>query len=143
VLIETVAVGRQRMVVVGVGLNIAELASTRELKSGFACLQELEPAASPPAALHRVALPLVKALLQFEREGFASFAAAYARRDLLRGLRVSAHDAVDSNAVLEGTVEGVSSSGSLLLRVGPSLHLVSSGEVTLRVLGSEGGAALA
>ena len=143
VLIETVAVGRQRMVVVGVGLNVAEMAPTRELRNGFACLHELDPAASPPTALHRVALPLVKALLQFEREGFASFAAAYARRDLLRGLRVSAHDAVDSNAVLEGTVEGVSSSGSLLLRVGPSLHLVSSGEVTLRMVGSEGGPALA
>ena len=60
----------------------------------------------------------------------------------MRGLRVSAHDAVDSNAVLEGTVEGVSSSGSLLLRVGPSLHLVSSGEVTLRMVGNEGGPAL-
>ncbi len=143
VLIETVAVGRQRMVVVGVGLNVAEIAPTRELRSGMACLHELDPAASPPTALHRVALPLVKALLQFEREGFASFATAYARRDLLRGLRVCAHDAGDSSATLEGMVEGVSRSGSLLLRVGPSLHLVSSGEVTLDVVGSEGGRALA
>jgi BirA family biotin operon repressor/biotin-[acetyl-CoA-carboxylase] ligase len=143
VLIETVAVGRQRMVVVGVGLNVGEIAPTRELRSGMACLHELDPAASPPTALHRVALPLVKALLQFEREGFASFATAYARRDLLRGLRVSAHDAGDNSATLEGMVEGVSRSGSLLLRVGPSLHLVSSGEVTLHVVGSEGGRALA
>jgi BirA family biotin operon repressor/biotin-[acetyl-CoA-carboxylase] ligase len=128
--------------VVGVGLNIGELAPTRDLTDGFACLQEIDPAASPPAALRRVALPLVKTLLQFEREGFASFAAAYARRDLLRGRRVTAQGAVDSSAVLEGTVEGVSNSGALLLRVGPSLHLVSSGEVTLRTVGSEGGAAL-
>jgi BirA family biotin operon repressor/biotin-[acetyl-CoA-carboxylase] ligase len=141
VLIETVAVGRQRMVVVGVGLNVTAMTPTRDLTSGFACLQEIDPAASPPAALHRIALPLVKALLQFEREGFASFATAYVRRDLLRGQRVTAHDAVDSDAVLEGTVEGVSKSGALLLRVGPSLHLVSSGEVTLRMVGSQSGPA--
>jgi BirA family biotin operon repressor/biotin-[acetyl-CoA-carboxylase] ligase len=139
VLIETVAVGRQRMVVVGVGLNISEVAPTRELRSGFACLRELDPAANPPATLHRVALPMVKALQQFEREGFAGFATAYARRDLLRGLRVGARDTVDGSAVLEGTVEGVSSSGSLLLRVGPSLHLVSSGEVTVRMLDDKAG----
>jgi BirA family biotin operon repressor/biotin-[acetyl-CoA-carboxylase] ligase len=135
VLIETVAVGKQRMVVVGVGLNIAALTpqQQRGLSSGFACLQELDPAASAPAALHRVALPLVKALLQFEREGFAGFAQAYARRDLLRGLRVVTQDAADGSAPFEGIVEGVSGSGALLLRVGSSLRLVSSGEVSVRV----------
>ncbi len=141
VLIETVAVRRQRMVVVGVGLNIAALTSTRELSSGAACLQEIDPAASAPATLHRIALPLVKALQQFEREGFASFAPAYARRDLLRGQRVTTHDAVEGGVGLEGLVEGVSGSGSLLLRVGPALHLVSSGEVTVRLVGSEAGPA--
>jgi len=137
VLIETVAVGRQRMVVVGVGLNIAPLSSPqpRELSSGFACLQELSAAASAPAALHSVALPLVRALLQFEREGFAGFAPAYARRDLLRGRLVTAQDATNSGALLEGTVEGVSGSGALLLRVGSALHLVSSGDVSVRMAG--------
>ena len=89
-----------------------------------------------PAALHRVALPLIKALLQFEREGFAGFAPAYACRDLLRGLRVSTQDPLHGDAVLEGTVEGVSASGSLLLRVGKALHLVSSGEVGVRMVDS-------
>ena len=135
VLIETVAVGRQRVVVVGVGLNIAALALTqaREMSSGFACLQEIEPAASAPAALHRVALPLIKALHQFEREGFGGFAPAYARRDLLRGQRVTAQDQASPGAVLAGTVEGVSGRGALLLRVGAALHLVSSGEVSVRL----------
>ena len=135
VLIETVAVGKQRMVVVGVGLNIAALAPvpSREWSSGFACLQELSPAATAPDALHRVALPLVKALHQFEREGFAGFAPAYARRDLLRGQRVTAQNPAASDAPLEGMVEGVSGSGALLLRVGASLHLVSSGDVSVRI----------
>jgi len=140
VLIETVAVGSQRMVVVGVGLNITVLPDwqTRELSSGFACLHEIDAAASAPAAMHHVAVPLVKALRQFEREGFAAFAPAYARRDLLAGRQVSAHDAAVGQKPLSGTVEGISNSGALLLRVGPSLRLVSSGEVSL---GDSGAAA--
>ena len=136
VLIETVAVGKQRMVVVGVGLNIAALPESlpRELSHGFACLQELDPTATAPAALHRVALPLIKALRQFEREGFAGFAAAYARRDLLHGQQVTALDPARPDGALEGRVEGVSRNGSLLLRVGAALHLVSSGEVSVRMV---------
>ena len=141
VLIETVAVGKQRMVVVGVGLNIAALTPTqsRELSSGFACLQEFQPGASAPAVLHHVALPLVLALRQFEREGFAGFAPAYARRDLLRGQRVTTRDQTHAQAALEGTVEGVSDSGALLLRVGSSLHRVSSGEVSVRMVAGQAG----
>jgi BirA family transcriptional regulator, biotin operon repressor / biotin---[acetyl-CoA-carboxylase] ligase len=133
VLVETIAVGRQRMVVVGVGLNIAPLPASQalELSSGFACLQEIDAAASADAALHALALPLVKALRQFEREGFAGFALSYARRDLLRGLRVTTQDPADRQTVT-GTVEGVSNSGALLLRVGESLRLISSGEVSVR-----------
>jgi len=135
VLIETVAVGRQRMAVVGVGLNIAglALAQPREMSSGFASLQEIDAKASAPEALHRVALPLIKALRQFEREGFAGFAAAYARRDLLRGHRITTQDTSQGGVVHSGRVEGVSRNGALLLRVGPSLHLVSSGEVSVRI----------
>jgi BirA family biotin operon repressor/biotin-[acetyl-CoA-carboxylase] ligase len=141
VLIETVAVGRQRMVVVGVGLNVTPLALSqpRELSSGFACLQELEPRTNAAEALHCVALPLVRALHQFEREGFAGFAPAYARRDLLRGRRVSTQEPTPADTGLEGRVEGVSSNGSLLLRVGQALHLVSSGEVSVRVSPGQAG----
>jgi BirA family biotin operon repressor/biotin-[acetyl-CoA-carboxylase] ligase len=139
-----VAVGKQRMVVLGVGLNIAPLASAemRELSSGFASLQELEPTASAPAALHRVALPLIKALHQFEREGFAGFATAYERRDLLRGRRVTSQDPANADGELDGTVEGVSRTGALRLRVGAALHLVSSGEVSVRIVDSLAGGAV-
>jgi len=139
VLIETVAVGRQRMVVVGVGLNVAPLAPgpPRDMRHGFACLQEISPAATAPDALHSVALPLVKALRQFEREGFAGFATAYARRDLLRGRRVTALDPGPGGTALEGDVEGVSGNGALLLRVGGSLHLITGGEVSVQMLGPD------
>ena len=138
VLIETVAVGKQRMVVVGIGLNIAQGAVPAgcEPSSGFAWLQEVRPGASAPDTLHRIALPLVKAMQQFEREGFAGFAPAYARRDLLCGQRVVTQEVGPGGTALEGTVEGVSLSGALLLRVGAALHPVSSGEVSVRLSGA-------
>ena len=137
VLIETVAIGNQRMVVVGIGLNITPLAAPagQAFATGFACLQELDPAASPPAALHRIALPLIKSLYQFEREGFAGFATAYAQRDLLQGVLVTAQQAAAGAARVQGRVEGVSRSGALLLRDGAVLRELSSGEVSIRLAG--------
>ena len=142
VLIETVAVGSRRMVVVGVGVNVAPLAAAtagepRDFGSGHACLQELDAAATAPTALHCIALPLVKALHQFEREGFAGFATAYARRDLLRGLAIETSDALRGNSLASGIAEGVGTNGALLLRTASGLQEVSSGEVSVRLASSE------
>jgi BirA family biotin operon repressor/biotin-[acetyl-CoA-carboxylase] ligase len=140
VLIETVAVGGRRMVVVGVGLNITPLgaaagAATVPMTHGHASVQELVPSASAPAVLHKVAVPLARALLQFEREGFAGFATAYERRDLLRGQRVNALDTGRPDAALEGVAEGVAASGALRLRSDDGrLHEVASGEVSVRLV---------
>ncbi|HET9823434.1 MAG TPA: biotin--[acetyl-CoA-carboxylase] ligase [Burkholderiaceae bacterium] len=138
ILIETVAVRAARMVVVGVGLNIAALpaatGAARDLTHGFACLQEIDPAATAPAALHRVALPLVRALQQFEREGFAGFVHPYAQRDLLAGQRVSVLDPARGDAVAEGRCEGVAANGALLVRRDDGSVLpVTSGEVSVRL----------
>ncbi|MDH4059241.1 MAG: biotin--[acetyl-CoA-carboxylase] ligase [Aquincola sp.] len=137
VLIETVAVGGRRMVVVGVGLNVAPLptaGAARELAHGYACAQELIPGLQAPAALHRVALPLVRALLQFEREGFAGFALAYARRDLLRGRPVVATDAARPDASCSGTAEGVTLQGALRVRGADGVvREIISGEVSVRL----------
>jgi len=131
VLIETVAIGERRMCVVGVGLNVQPqpAAAQQEMASGFACLAELDPAADAPRALAAVAAPLVQALQRFEREGFAPFAAAYARRDLLRGQRVTtnAADAPD------GVAEGVDERGALRVRRGDVVAAVVSGEVSVRL----------
>lgn len=84
ILIETVACGRERVCVVGVGLNLAPH-PVSGVASGFACLQELGPGPSePPETLGRVAPALLHALRRFEREGFEPFAAAYARREIGR-----------------------------------------------------------
>jgi BirA family biotin operon repressor/biotin-[acetyl-CoA-carboxylase] ligase len=127
VLIETVAVGNRRMAVIGVGLNVAPQA-VRDLGSGYACLQELDGGTDPPAALHRVAAPLVEALLQFEREGFAAFGERYAARDFLRGRAVT----TTAPGVPVGTAEGVGPDGALRVRADGELHMLASAEVSVR-----------
>lgn len=128
VLIETVAVGERRMCVVGVGLNVLPQ-PTSGTSDGFACLQELDAQCSAPRALHTVAAPLVRALLQFESDGLAPFAAGFARRDVLRGQKVH----TTSRQVAEGVAEGVDEHGALRVRAGTE-HVLVSGEVSVRPL---------
>lgn len=131
ILIETVSVGEQRMVVVGVGLNIApqQSAAAAGLSHGYACLQELAAHFTAPHALACVAVPLVRALKAFERDGFAPLVPAYTRRDLLLGQAVSSSGGADT---LQGTAQGVDAQGALLLDSG-GLHRVLSGEVSVRL----------
>jgi len=133
VLIETVSVGRHRMCVVGVGLNVLP-AAYEGLASGYACLREIDPAVDAPAALHRVAAPLVRALQAFEKRGFAPLVERYARRDLLRGQAVS----TSLPELGSGIAEGVDPGGALLLRVDGALRRVVSGEVSVRVVPAAG-----
>jgi len=130
VLIETVAAGPQRLVVIGVGLNILPFGA-EDFSSGFASLHELDPASTAPGVLARAIVPLVLALKRFEAEGFAAFAQGFAARDLLRGraVRTTQADAVD------GVAQGVSDNGELLVQTDAGLKRVSSGEVSVRLRG--------
>jgi BirA family biotin operon repressor/biotin-[acetyl-CoA-carboxylase] ligase len=161
ILIETVAHGDQRTVVIGVGLNIRPLAPLADrsahhsaerapddqpeaatLTHGLACLQELDPAATAPGALAALALPLVQALQRFEREGFAACQPAYARRDLLVGQPLTTLGGTQS---LQGRSEGVGTDGALLLRCPDgTLARIVSGEVSVRLAaGTEAASATA
>ena len=131
VLIETVAVGEQRMSVVGVGLNVLPQRSAQDMSSGYGSLSELQPGIDAPTALKLVALPLVRTLKQFERDGFAPFVAGYRRRDLLLGQNVI----TTYPGVSEGVAEGVDEQGALRVRAG-ALHAVVSGEVSVRPSGA-------
>ncbi len=135
ILIETVTVGQRRMCVVGVGLNVLPQ-TVPDLPQGYACLQEILPEITAPAALARVAAPLVQALLRFQASGFAPLAAAYAQRDVLRGQNVSTTLA----AVPSGVAEGVDARGALRVRSG-DVHSIISGEVSVRLDGPAGGLA--
>jgi BirA family biotin operon repressor/biotin-[acetyl-CoA-carboxylase] ligase len=114
--------------VIGIGLNVAPLAGAT-FDTGFACLQEIDAQATAPGALSTLAAPLLRALQRFEAAGFAAFAADFARRDLLRGRRITAATA----GIDDGVAEGVDRRGALLVRAG-ILHALVSGEVSVRPL---------
>jgi BirA family biotin operon repressor/biotin-[acetyl-CoA-carboxylase] ligase len=127
VLIETVAAASQRLVVVGVGLNVLPFDGD-DTGTGFASLSELDASADAPGVLARVALPLVQALRQFEMEGYSAFAARFAARDLLygRGVRTT------STETPEGTARGVTDHGALQVEAGGAVREINSGEVSVR-----------
>jgi len=131
ILIETVQVGEHRMAVVGIGLNLlpqAEDATERPLSWGYACLQELEYGLTAPAALARLALPLVQALQAFERDGFAPLRERFAERDVLLGRAVT----TSLPNLPGGIADGVDETGTLWLQVAGQRQPVASGEVSLR-----------
>ena len=129
ILIETVAAGTQRLAIIGIGLNVLPFAAA-DTQTGFATLRELDPQATAPAALARIALPLVQALKRFERDGFSAFAAGFAARDLLYGREVR----TTRPDVPRGVARGVSAQGALLVETpGGSTLAVASGEVSVRL----------
>ena len=133
ILIETVSSGGQRLVVVGVGLNVLPLAmAAADVNTGFGCLQELRAGVGAPDVLARVALPLVDALHLFERSGFAAFANQFAARDVLYQRGITTTQA----GLPSGVAQGVSSSGALQVQTPAGLVLVSSGEVSVRPVAS-------
>jgi BirA family transcriptional regulator, biotin operon repressor / biotin---[acetyl-CoA-carboxylase] ligase len=135
ILIETVPVGGRRMCVIGVGLNVLPQ-QFDDLASGYACLQELWPDVTAPAALLAVAPAVVRAMLSFETQGFARFAERYAARDGLAGRRLM----TSQSGALEGTAEGVDERGALRLLCDDGRRLlISSGEVSVRPVASAAG----
>lgn len=132
ILIETVAAGAAhgpaaRMVIVGIGLNVLPF-DAGDTRTGFAALREIDPAASAPAVLARIARPLVEALRRFEQGGFAAFADRFRARDLLLGRRVQTTGAEAS----QGIARGVSADGALRVDTASGPVTVSSGEVSVR-----------
>ena len=136
ILIETVPVGRRRMAVIGVGLNVAPMAAA-DLSHGYAHLQEFIPGIDPPAALRRVARPLVAAVLQFQRSGFAPFKARFEQRDDLAGRPVHAGAAEQP---IDGVALGIDDLGALCVQVGETVHTLGAGDVSVRTAadGDEG-----
>jgi BirA family biotin operon repressor/biotin-[acetyl-CoA-carboxylase] ligase len=141
ILIESVAAGNQRLAVIGCGLNVLPMVAATHAPgfgSGFACARELRSDLTPPLLLSQLALPLVRAVLEFERDGFAAFAARFARLDVLAGREVhtmtpAGTDAgFDANRV-EGTAAGVDAHGALQVRTAGGMKCVSSGEVSVRL----------
>jgi BirA family biotin operon repressor/biotin-[acetyl-CoA-carboxylase] ligase len=121
-----------RICVIGVGLNIGppSAEAVAQASSGVAWLQEVEPQATAQQVLARVALPLIRAVRQFEHSGFADVAGAFARRDLLRGQPIT----TTLPDLPVGTAQGVDDTGALRVRAPDgAVRGVVGGEVSIRV----------
>ncbi|MFN0186366.1 MAG: biotin--[acetyl-CoA-carboxylase] ligase [Aquabacterium sp.] len=128
ILIEALARGGPRIVVIGIGINLRALPS-QGLSYGLASLDEINPAADAGGVLQQVVPPLVAALQRFDSAGFAPSMAAFARRDALAGRTVGTTLA----EAPQGIADGVADDGALWLRVGPRRLRVVSGEVSVRL----------
>ena len=139
ILVETASWGDQRYVVIGVGLNVTppeqDFSAASSSPAGDAqtlppmaptSLQALWPGVDAAWALQAVAAPLVQAVLDFEREGFAPFRARFAARDALAGRWVKLSDGT------EGTACGVGPHGALSVQTKDGLQDISSLEVSVR-----------
>ncbi|MBA4262133.1 MAG: biotin--[acetyl-CoA-carboxylase] ligase [Comamonadaceae bacterium] len=140
ILVETAGTGdsatRQRLVVIGVGINIARPLdqSVSALAGPDAAVAAMAPAGLAEVlvglgageVLARVAPALVRDVLAFETRGFAAFAPRFAQRDALQGRAVRLSDGT------QGTASGVNAQGALRVLGASGLQTITSSEVSVR-----------
>lgn len=130
ILVEAASMGGHSQVVVGMGLNIRARPADG-LNTPPAALTALLPELNAAACLARVALPLVQALLAFERDGFAPLQGRFESRDVLKGRPVHTSDGQ------RGVALGVSPSGALRLQTEAGVRDIHSAEISVRPFAAE------
>ena len=140
ILVETASTGEAtqglRMVVIGVGINIArpEATAVTALTPSASPVTAMAPAGlsevlvgvTPGEALERVVPSLVQDVLAFASQGFSAFAQRFARLDALQGLAVRLSDGT------QGTACGVTDEGALQVLTNDGMQTVTSAEVSVR-----------
>lgn len=141
ILVETAHMGQastaQRLVVAGIGINIARpaaasLPTAAEGTSGMAPvapagLAEICMGQTAGETLERVAPALARDMQRFETQGFAAFAERFAQRDALAQLSIRLSDGT------EGVASGVNADGALQVRLASgAMVAVTSAEVSVR-----------
>ena len=123
--------GSARYVVVGVGLNVRpQPGEGMSLPPGS--LQEVEDGLDAPAALLRVAAPLVGMLQSFAAYGFAPMQPRFALRDVLQGRTVQLSDGTS------GMAHGVGEDGALLVHTAGGMLPITSSEISIRPAPADG-----
>lgn len=141
ILVETAHMGQgagaPRLVVAGVGINIARPTanslvaaagpSTTMAPVAPAGLAEICVGQTAGETLTRVAPALARDIKGFETQGFSAFSHRFAQRDALAGLPVRLSDGT------EGVASGVNASGALLLKlVSGQMLSITNSEVSVR-----------
>ena len=137
ILVETASTGEagqgQRMVVIGVGINVARPEVAALVPDGSAVtamapagLAEVLVGITPGEVLERVAPALVRDVQAFASQGFAAFAQRFAQLDALQGQAVQLSDGT------RGTACGVNDDGALQVLTERGMQTVTSAEVSVR-----------
>lgn len=140
ILVETAGTGdpavHRRLVVVGVGINIArpEAAAVAALTTPDAAVLAMAPAGlsellvglTAGEVLERVAPALVRDIQAFEAQGFGAFSQRFAQLDALQGLAVRLTDGT------RGTACGVNGQGALQVLTDQGMRAITSSEVSVR-----------
>ena len=134
ILVETAPLGRSRVAVIGIGINI-RAQEVADAASGVASVAELDANATPAATLARVTPALFAALRSFDSGGFAAFADRFAARDVLRGRRIAG---TGVHGDVEGIAAGIASDGSLRIDTAAGPIAVASGEWRLTRVATTG-----
>lgn len=130
----------QRVVVIGVGLNIGSMAPTAMADAslaqgptpvGYAAVTEFDTLATAAQVFERVVPALVRAWVLFTQSGWPAFAERFARRDVLQGRPVQLWQG--ATVADAGTAHGVDGMGRLLVHTAHGLQAWSSGEVSVRL----------
>ena len=124
ILVETAPLGRSRVAVIGVGINV-RAQEVADAASGVGTVAEIDAEATPATTLARVTPALFAALRSFDAAGFDAFADRFAARDVLCGRRVVGTGA---NGEVEGVAAGVGADGSLRIDTAAGPIAVASGE---------------
>jgi len=114
-----------RYVVVGIGINVLPRGG-EGMSTPPGSLQDVEPGLDAPAALLRIAPPLVAMLRAFEAQGFSPVRPRFAARDVLQGRAVALSDGTT------GTAHGVGEDGALLVHTAGGMQAITSAEVSVR-----------
>lgn len=113
-------------VVVGLGLNVHAAPALQGRAA--AALAELAPVPSRSLLAIAIVRALAGALSRFEGEGFAPFAAAFARLDVLAGRPVNLHG---GTGTISGVACGVGPLGELMVETPSGVCRYTAGEVSL------------
>jgi BirA family transcriptional regulator, biotin operon repressor / biotin---[acetyl-CoA-carboxylase] ligase len=117
------------LVVIGVGINLrmpADIAGIDQPWIDLATLGEAPSRNTLASAIMRHLLPMLD---EFERDGFAPFAARWEANDALAGRRVRV---LAGETAHEGQARGVAADGALRVLLPEGEHLFHSAEVSLR-----------
>ena len=130
ILIETLAKGKENLIVVGIGLNVF-MENNTEIERDWTSLKlEFENIKiDRNEIISEIAKEVLLMKSNFEKKGFDDFVKDFNKLNFLKDKKVFLSNLVNK----EGTALDINSDGSLNVRIGNHIKKISSGEVSINI----------